>query len=157
MSELTLGPEDPRGDEVLAIAARHLAFAQATTPPADVYALDASALDAPDLTVFGARVDGVLLAIGALRELSPDHGELKSIHTLEQARGRGLGRRLTTYLVEEARRRGYRRVSLETGSQDAFAPSRAVYTKVGFEPTGPFGDYPDNPGSAFMTLRLDNE
>ena len=147
--------DDPRAADVGALLASHLAFAHANTAPGEVYALDVEALLDPAITFFGFRRQGALLAVGALKRLDAEHAELKSMHTAAAMRGRGIGRAMVEHLLAVARNRGFRRVSLETGSTPPFAPARALYEGVGFEPCGPFGDYPPNPNSAFMTLRLD--
>jgi putative acetyltransferase len=149
-----IGIEDPRTDDVRALSARHLAFARAVTPPEDVHALGHDGLLDPAVSLFGYRVDGELLAIGALKHVEEDHAELKAMHTAEHARGRGVGRAMLEHLIGVARDRGYCKVSLETGAMAAFAPARSLYRSAGFEPTGPFGDYGRSPSSVFMTLAL---
>jgi putative acetyltransferase len=146
--------DDPRAPDVQALLARHLAFAHQHTPAEGVHALALDGLVDPAVTVFSARRDGQLLAMGALRELDDTHAELKSMHTAEPARGQGIGRAMVEHLLGVARQRGYRRVSLETGSVDAFAPARSLYASAGFAPCRPFGDYQLSPTSAFMTLLL---
>ncbi len=133
---------------------RHLVFATSHTPPQDVHALDVDALVDPAITFYGLRVDGELLAVGALKRLDDRHVELKSMHTAERARRLGIGRAMVEHLLAVARERGFARVSLETGSQPAFAPARALYASAGFAPCGPFGDYCPSPSSSFMTLKL---
>jgi putative acetyltransferase len=95
-----------------------------------------------------------VLAIGALKHLDDAHGELKSMHTAERARGRGLGRRMLQHLLASARARGYRRVSLETGSTEEFAPARALYATAGFAACGAFADYRSSVWNTFMSLDL---
>jgi putative acetyltransferase len=146
--------DDPRREDVRALLARHLEHAIATTPPEGVYALDLDGLLDPAITFFSYRLNGELLAIGALKQLDDDHAELKSMHTAQAARGRGIGREMVEHLIAVARDRGLARISLETGSMDAFAPARSLYRKAGFVPCGPFGDYPGGPTSSFMTLSL---
>jgi putative acetyltransferase len=148
--------EDPSVEDVQELVRRHLAFAHEHTPKVDRHALDVSGLMDPAVTVFSARRDGDLLAIGALRELDEAHGEVKSMHTAQAARGRGVGRAMVDHLIGVARERGYRRVSLETGTMDAFVPARSLYTRVGFTPCGPFGDYSQSPSSAFMTMLIES-
>ncbi len=146
---------DPHAGDVQELVARHLAFARATSPPEGVHALAADDLaQKASLTVYCARAGGRLLAIGALRELDPHHGEIKSMHTAPGARRSGVGRAVVAYLVGEAQARGYRRLSLETGAQDAFAPARALYASCGFVECGPFDSYLDSPWSVFMTREL---
>jgi putative acetyltransferase len=96
----------------------------------------------------------VLLAVGALKRLDPDHAEVKSMHTVAAARGQGIGRRMAEHLIAVAREAGYRRLSLETGSMAEFAPARALYASVGFERCDPFGEYRASPNSTYMTLYL---
>ena len=150
--EIAVG--DPASAEVRAVQRRHLDFARSHTAPEGVFALGADDLADPSVTVFCARRGERLLAIGALRELDAAHGELKSMHTVEEARGEGVGRAMVDHLVKVASRRGYARVSLETGAGDAFAPARALYAGAGFVECGPFGAYPDVATSIFMTRQV---
>jgi putative acetyltransferase len=119
-----------------------------------VHALDVDGLVVADVTFFSVRDNGVLLGVGAIKELDPTHGELKSMHTLVESRGRGVGRAVLTRLIEVARERGYTTVNLETGSMEAFAPARALYASVGFVDCPPFGDYVESTYSSFMSLSL---
>ena len=146
--------DDPRADDVRALLGRHLAFTRATTRPEDIYALDVDALVDPAVTFFSYRVDGQVLGVAALKRIDDEHAEVKSMHTAEEARGRGVGRALVDHIVELARERGYKRLSLETGSGPAFVAARALYASAGFEPCGVFGDYRPSPNSAYMTLAL---
>jgi putative acetyltransferase len=146
--------DDPRADDVRELLGRHLAYARATTLPDEVYALDVDALADPSVTFFSFRAGGELLGVAALKQLSDDHAELKSMHTAEAARGQGIGRRLVEHLLAVARERGYARVSLETGAGPAFAPARELYARAGFGPCPPFGDYRASPNSTCMTLAL---
>jgi len=155
MRSLEIELDDPRADDVVALLERHLAFANDHTPPEDVHALDLDGLLDPAVTFYSARRERRLLAIGALKELDDAHGELKSMHTVEEARGQGVGRAMVDHLLGVARHRGYRRVSLETGSMDAFVPARSLYDRSGFTPCEPFGDYVESRNSAFMTLVID--
>ena len=154
MSSLVIAIDDPRAGDVRALLDGHLAFNKEQSPPQDVYALDLDGLLSPLVCFFSARQDRQLLGIGALKELDATHGELKSMHTVEAARGQGVGRAMVDHLVGVARDRGYRRVSLETGTMEAFAPARSLYLRAGFAPCGPFGDYRESANSAYMTLLL---
>jgi putative acetyltransferase len=152
-AEITV--DDPRATDVRELLGRHLALMRANTPPQDVYALDIDGLLDPAVTFYSLRLGGELLGVGALKQLDPHHAELKSMHTAEAARGRGIGRAMLDHLLAVARERGCRRVSLETGSMDAFAPARSLYATAGFRLCGPFADYPPGGSSTFMTLALD--
>jgi putative acetyltransferase len=154
VNSLRIAIDDPRAGDVRALLDRHLWFNTEHSPPQDVHALDIDGLLSPLVSFFSARRHCELLAIGALKELDETHGELKSMHTVEAARGQGVGRAMVDHLVNVARDRGYRRVSLETGAMDAFAPARSLYLRSGFAPCGPFGDYGESPNSAYMTLLL---
>ena len=157
MAPLVIAVDDPRAGDVRALLERHLAFAVEVTPAGHVHALGVDGLLDPVVTFFGARAGGELLGVGALKELDDGHGELKSMHTAATARGRGVGRAMVEHLLGVARARGYRRVSLETGTGDAFAAARALYVATGFEPCAPFADYTENPYSTCMTSTLDSE
>jgi putative acetyltransferase len=152
--EGSIGPDDPRAADVRQLIARHLAFVRPQSPPEDVHALDVGALTEAGVEFFSFRRDGMLLAIGALKRLDARHGEIKSMHTAELARRAGIGRAMVEYLVGVARQRGYRRVSLETGSTEGFDAARALYAGLGFEECGPFGDYVESAYSSFMTIEL---
>lgn len=144
--------DDPRTADVRALLAQHLAFAQGNSRPEDVHALDLTGLLDRRVSFFSIRAEGELLGVGALQLLDASHAEIKSMHTALQARGRGVGRAMVGHLVDLARKKGCTRVSLETGSADAFAPARALYRSAGFEPCGPFAAYRPSPNSVWMTL-----
>lgn len=146
--------EDPRTPDVTALLERHLAFCHATTPRQHAYALDLDGLLDPSVTFFALRRDGRLLGVGALKEVDPAHGEIKSMHTAAHARGLGVGRAIVEHLRATAAQRGYTRLSLETGTAQAFAPARALYARAGFVPCGPFAAYVRSPNNTFMTLLL---
>jgi len=146
--------DDPRKDDVRALLERHREFALAQTPPEHSFALDLAGLLDPAITLFSYREHGRLLGIGAIKHLSAGHAEIKSMHTAEAARGRGVGRALLGHLLAVARAGGFRRVSLETGTMAAFAPARALYASAGFVPCGPFGGYQPSEDNCFMTLDL---
>ena len=175
------GLDDPR---VVALLDTHLAQARAETAPGSAHALDLSGLRSPDVAFWSAWEDDMpgndmpaggapggsatsgnpsagamlggatLVGVGALRRLSADHGEVKSMHTAVAARGRGVGAALLRHIVAAARARGVTRLSLETGSWPYFAPARALYARHGFVECPPFGDYRPDPNSVFMTLTL---
>jgi putative acetyltransferase len=151
---LEIAVDDPRAPDVQALLERHLAFANEHSRPEDVHALDVDGLLDPAVTFFSVRRDGELLGVGAIKHLAHDHAELKSMHTAEAARRTGVALALVGHLLAVAEAQGYDRVSLETGSQRAFAPARSLYEAAGFEPCGPFSDYPDRPASTFMTRGL---
>jgi putative acetyltransferase len=149
-----IATDDPRTDDVRALLSDHLAFAAEMTPARHVHAVGINGLRDPAITFFSIRREGVLLGVGALRQLDETHGEVKSMHTRTAVRGEGVGLAMLTHLLSVAAARGYHRVSLETGTMDAFAPARSLYTKVGFRPCEPFGEYTNNPYSTCMTIDL---
>jgi putative acetyltransferase len=152
--EGVIATDDPRAPDVRRLLAMHLAFGNAHSPPEDVHALDVDALVDPAITFLSYRVDDEVLAVGALKDLGDGHGELKSMHTTAAARGRGIGRAMVEHLLGLARERGMTRVSLETGTPEPFAPARALYASVGFEPCAPFGAYALSDYSTYLTLDL---
>lgn len=148
--------DDPARPDVLALLDEHLRNMHELSPPESVHALDVSDLQRPDVTFWTVRDGDVLLGCGALKELDPAHGEVKSMRTPATLRRRGAGRAVLAHIVREARARGYRRLSLETGSMEAFAPAQRLYESVGFVYCGPFAGYAPDPNSVFMTLALDD-
>lgn len=149
--------DDPARDDVRALLERHLAFVRALRPPEDVHALDIDGLSDPSATFFSVRDGGQLLGVAALKRLDADHVELKSMRTAEAARGRGIARALLDHLMAVARDRGYRRMSLETGTEPGFAAARSLYASAGFRVCEPFADYRPSPSSTFMTRDLPDE
>lgn len=146
--------DDLSRPEVHALLSEHLEDMHATSPAESVHALDLSGLRGPGVTVWTAWEADALLGIVALKKLSPDHGELKSMRTNGAARGQGVASRLLGFVLVQARERGYVRVSLETGTQDYFAAARRLYVRHGFAECPPFADYVVDPSSAFFSLSL---
>jgi putative acetyltransferase len=146
--------DDPRVDDVRRLLERHLAFSALLSPAEHVHALDLDGLLDARVTLFSARGDNGLVGFGALKELDASHGELKSMHVTEAARGQGIGRALLDHLLAVAAERGYSRISLETGTMESYAPARSLYRKAGFTPCAPFAEYTANPYSLCMSLEL---
>ena len=147
--------DDLRGAEIRALLRQHLDSAREHSPPESVHALDVEGLRQPGVTFWSAWRDGELLGCCALTERGDGHGELTSMRTANAHQRRGVGAALVRHLLAEARARGYRRLSLETGSMAAFEPARALYARFGFEPCPPFAGYAEDPYSLFMTRELD--
>jgi len=151
---MIIGTDDPLRDDVLRLLEEHLADMRATSPPESVHALDPTELTGPGLTFWTLRDGDLLLGCAALKELEPGHAEIKSMRTAAAARRRGVASRLLDHILRTARERGYARLSLETGTQDFFAPARALYVSRGFEECGPFASYVVDPHSAFFSRPL---
>jgi putative acetyltransferase len=124
------------------------------SPPESVHALDLEKLRKPEITFWSAWEGPLLLGCGALKELDRTHGEVKSMRTPAALRRKGAGRAILAHIIEVARSRSYERLSLETGSIEAFKPAQRLYESVGFVYCGPFGEYTEDPNSVFMTMRL---
>ena len=146
--------DDLTGKEIQALLTAHLTFAAEVSPPESVHALDLSGLRAPEITFWTAWNGADLLGCGALKELGKGHGEIKSMHTAHNHRGKGVAAAILKHAMETARSRSYKRLSLETGSNEPFAPARALYTRHGFSICEPFADYAEDPFSLHMTLKL---
>lgn len=142
---------DPRVIDLLCI---HLASARAETAPGSAHALDLSALQSPDIRFWAIWEAETLLGLGALKRLSPDHGEVKSMHTAKSARRRGAGTAMLRHIIGSARECGMSRLSLETGSWEYFRPAQTLYRNHGFVECAPFADYVPDPNSVFMSLDL---
>ena len=154
MSALDIREDDLTGPEVIALLAQHLDDMHTHTPAESVHALDVDRLRADGVTFWSAWSDGRLAGCGALKQLDPTHAEVKSMRTADELRGRGVAGTLLTHMIAEARARGYRRLSLETGSNPPFEPARRLYERFGFAYCEPFGDYELDPWSVFMSLDL---
>ena len=147
--------DDLTGDEVQALLRLHLAGMHENSPPESVHALDLSGLCAPGVTFWTAWDKADLLGCGALKELDPAHGEIKSMRTAPAHLRKGVAARLLEHVIAVAETRGYKRLSLETGSGAAFEAAHALYGRYGFEACGAFADYPkDDPFSRFMSRAL---
>jgi putative acetyltransferase len=143
--------DDPR---VVALLHTHVTRARAETARGSAHALDLSGLRAPEIAFWTAWEGEDVVGVGALKRLSAEHGEIKSMHTAEAARGRGVGSALLRQIMAAARARGMSRLSLETGAWAYFVPARALYARHGFVECAPFGEYREDPNSVFMTLEL---
>lgn len=139
---------------VHALLNEHLQSMYELSPPESVHALDLAELRQPEVKFWSAWEGSLLLGCGALKALDPRHGEVKSMRTPNGLRRRGAGRAILAHIIEVARSRAYERLSLETGSMEAFKPAHRLYESFGFTYCGPFGEYIEDPNSVFMTLRL---
>ena len=146
--------DDLTRPEIHALLNEHLKNMYELSPPESVFALDLEKLRKPEISFWSAWDDSLLLGCGALKELDKKHGEIKSMRTPSAIRRRGAGRAILAHIIEVARSRSYERLSLETGSIDAFKPAQKLYESFGFNRCGPFADYKEDPNSVFMTLRL---
>lgn len=146
--------DDLSRPQVHALLNEHLQSMYELSPPESVHALDLARLRAPDVTFWTAWEGPLLLGCGALKQLDPRHGEVKSMRTPNAHRRQGAGRAILATIIETAMARSYERLSLETGSMDAFLPAQRLYESFGFVVCEPFGDYVEDPNSVFMTRRL---
>lgn len=152
---LDIRVDDLRGPEIAELLETHLTQMRAISPPESVHALDLDALRAPEITFWTMWEEKQLVGCGALREIDPTHGEIKSMHTPKHLRGKGIARQMVRHILNEARARGYKRVSLETGGTEDFIAARTLYSGFGFETCPPFADYVLDDFSTCMTLKLD--
>ena len=146
--------DDLSHPEVIKLLRSHLQNLATLSPPESMHALGIEGLKKPDITFWSVWDGDELMGCGALKQLDPRHGELKSMRTAVAYLRRGVASRLVEYMIEEAKRRKYRRLSLETGAGTAFEPAHALYGKFGFQKCGPFGDYIEDPNSVFMTREV---
>ena len=146
--------DDLRSPEIVRLLHLHVQSAALHSPPESVHALDLEALRRPEVTLWSVWQNSELMGCGAVKELDSRHGEIKSMRTVSSHLRKGVAARLIRHILDEARRRSYRRLSLETGSMEAFAPARSLYARFGFKPCGPFADYVEDPYSVFMTREV---
>ena len=146
--------DDLQGSEIHELLREHLQSMSQHSPAESVHALDVEGLRKPGITFWTVWENGELLGCGALKELDPRHAEIKSMRTSSSHLRKGVARTLLNHILEEAKRRGYSRLSLETGSMEAFEPARQLYAGFGFTYCEPFADYVEDPYSVFMTREL---
>ena len=149
--------DDLSGPQVHALLEEHLRGMHELSPPESVHALDLGALRRPEITFWTVWAGEELLGCGALKALSPTHGEIKSMRTAPAHRRKGVARAMLAHIVDEARRRCYHRLSLETGSMSAFVPAQRLYASFGFTRCVPFADYVADPNSVFMSCELSED
>lgn len=154
MAPYRIKEDDLTGEEIAALLRLHLDEMHQWSPPESVHAMPLERLRQPDVTFFSAWDGGRLAACGAIKHLSADHGELKSMRAHPDYRGKGAGKAILLHLLDEAAKRGYRRVSLETGRPEPFLPARRLYESHGFTECPPFADYAEDPFSLCMTKML---
>jgi len=151
---MLIRPDDLTGPDVIDLLREHLRDMALHSPPESIHALDAEALRQPGISFWAAWQDGELLGCGALKRLDAQHAEIKSMRTASRHRRKGVAAALLRHILDEARQRGYRRLSLETGSAAAFAPAHRLYAGFGFVPCEPFANYLADPYSVFMSREL---
>ena len=151
---VVIAEEHPLAPDLALLFDRHTADMHADTPPESIHMMDRSALVTPAIRFFVLRDGGQPLAMGAFRRIDATHAEIKSMHVLAEARGRGLSKAMLDHLVATARADGFSRLSLETGIQPTFIAARALYARAGFADCPPFEGYCEDPNSVFMTKVL---
>jgi putative acetyltransferase len=152
--EMNIRVDDLTSPEVIDLVRHHLQGMSLHSPPESVHALGLEALRKPEITFWSVWADSQLMGCGALKELDARHGEIKSMRTATAHLRKGVAANLLRHILEEAKRRSYRRLSLETGSGEPFAAAIELYTRFGFRTCGPFADYREDPFSVFMTIEL---
>lgn len=151
---LQIREDDLSGPEIAQFLQEHLTEMRAVTPPESVHALDLEGLRSPAITFWSVWEGEELVGSGALKQIDPQSGEIKSMRTAQKYRRRGIAAQILEHVLQEANRRGYTRLYLETGSMTAFIPARTLYERYGFEYRGPFANYTADPNSAFMMKTL---
>lgn len=154
MDTLTLRVAHAQDSDVADLVRTHFALMRASSPEESCHVMPADALAANGALVLAADFHGRLAGIGALAEIDATHGEIKSMHTAKDQRGKGVGRFILTGLIDSAKDKGFRRLSLETGSAELFAPARALYASFGFVKCAPFANYTCDPFSVFMSRNV---
>jgi len=152
--KLDIRIDDLSGEATQALVRRHLAGMHENSPPESIHAFDLEKLRQPGLLFWTARDGETVCAMGALKRLDAENGEIKSMRVADAYLGRGVGRAMLDHILAEARAMGLKTLWLETGSAPAFIPAQKMYERAGFAFCGPFGDYPDDPFSRFMTKTL---
>jgi putative acetyltransferase len=146
--------DDLSGAAIRALLEQHFAGMLANSPAGSCHFLDFDGLRAGNVTFWSIHDGDTLAGCGALKQLDAAHGEIKSMRTADAFLRRGVAARMLDHIIDEARRRGLARLSLETGSGAAFEPAIALYRRYGFDDCAPFADYKPDPFSRFMTREI---
>ena len=146
--------DDLTGAKVISLIGEHLHGMTLHSPPESIHALGLEELRKPEITFWTIWNEEQLMGCGALKELDPQHGEIKSMRTAAAHLRKGVAQAMLEHIINEAKIRNYKKLSLETGSMEAFLPARKLYEKYGFDYCSPFGEYTEDPNSAFMTKLL---
>ncbi len=146
--------DDLTGSDIIRLLREHLQGVAQYSPPESIHALDLDGLRRPEITFWSVWHDGELMGCGALKELDRRHGEIKSMRTSAAHLRKGVAARLMQHILEQAERRGYEHVSVETCSMEGFAPAHRLYARFGFVMCRPFADYVEDPNSTFMTRAI---
>lgn len=146
--------DDLTGEKIIALINEHLTGMHGITPAESVHALPLEKLRELDITFWSVWEQDELMGCGALKELDAKHGEIKSMRTATQHLRKGVAALIIERVLKEAKQRGYKRISLETGASENFIPAQKLYEKYGFIYCGPFADYKDDSNSVFMTLEI---
>lgn len=154
LDKLNIRIDELSDQRVIRFLQDHLQLMREITPPGCVHALDIDALKRPEVTFWTVWDEQTLICCGALKELDPQHAELKSMRTAPAHLEQGVASVLLNHIISEAKKRNYKRLSLETGSYEAFVPARKLYEKFGFDYCGPFSDYATSSNHVFMTIQL---
>jgi putative acetyltransferase len=143
-----------RNKDIINLLKEHHADMLSHSPPESVHALDLTALESPDVTFWSFWVDHKLAGIGALKELDNEHGEIKSMRTSTNFLRKGIARKLLAHIINQANTRSYKKLSLETGTMDAFLPAQMLYKQFGFKECEPFDNYQEDHYSMFMSKSI---
>lgn len=154
LSAISIVTDDLSGVEIAGFLEAHIDEMRSVSPPESTHALDLDGLRAPEVTFWTVWDLSTLVGCGALKELDPGHAEIKSMRTSPAHQQRGIASKLLRHMMDEARSRGIRRLSLETGSMPFFEPARRLYARFGFQYCAPFADYKEDPNSVFMSREL---
>jgi putative acetyltransferase len=151
---ITITAQSPLQPDLADLHARHHHAMHVDTPPESIHMMPPDALAVPEIAFFVMREGAAVIGRGAYKRLTPEHGEIKSMHVLAELRGRGLARRMLDHLITQARADGITRLSLETGAQPSFEAARALYLRAGFQECPPFGSYREDPNSVYLTRTI---
>ena len=153
-NQIEIKLDDLSGDSIKKLLQTHLTNAALHSPQDAIFALDLEALKAPEISFWSVWQNEEILACGAIKMLDKEHAEIKSMHTLEKARGKGIGNQLVNHIIQQARAKNIKRLSLETGTADAYFPAHRLYKRHGFQECPAFSDYQESIHSLYMTKSI---
>ncbi len=140
--------------EVNSLLTKHFIELRSVSPEGSAHVLDIPGLKIPSIKFWSLWDNDQLIGCGALKFLSEEHGEFKSIRVDDKHRKKGMGEKIISHLIYQAKKIGIKKLSIETGAGDFFLPARKLFSKFGFKKCPPFAHYKDDPNSCYYTLNL---
>ena len=133
---------------------KHFIELRSVSPEGSSHVLDIPGLKDPSIRFWSLWDEEELIGCGALKTLEPDHGEFKSIRVADKFRKMKIGQKIISHLIDKSKQLGFKKLSVETGSGEFFAPARKLFEGFGFKTCKPFAHYKEDPNSCYYSLNI---